>query len=154
MTWHPVRPGDFFHVPAGTVHAIGAGLSLLEIQQNVDLTYRLYDYGRPRPLQLDEGIAAALAHPFEHQPVRHLGNGRAVLCDSPKFAVEQLSGASSHPIVASEAAPAWLMPVAGDCRADGTGLAPGTVWLADTPADIQIDEGGCLLVARAGRALT
>lgn len=31
MTWHPVQPGDFFHVPAGTVHAIGAGLSLVEI---------------------------------------------------------------------------------------------------------------------------
>jgi hypothetical protein len=61
MTWHPVQPGDFFHVPAGTVHAIGAGLSLVEIQQNVDLTYRLYDYGRPRPLQLDESIAAARA---------------------------------------------------------------------------------------------
>ncbi|PEQ10193.1 mannose-6-phosphate isomerase, partial [Novosphingobium sp. PC22D] len=48
MDWHSVRPGDFFHIPAGTVHAIGAGVSLIEVQQNSDITYRLYDYGRPR----------------------------------------------------------------------------------------------------------
>ena len=41
MEWKAVAPGDFFLVPAGTVHAIGAGIALLEFQQNADVTYRL-----------------------------------------------------------------------------------------------------------------
>lgn len=41
-----VKPGDFFFVPSGTVHAIGEGILILETQQNSDTTYRLYDYNR------------------------------------------------------------------------------------------------------------
>lgn len=60
----PSRPGQVFFVPAGTVHAIGAGNLVIEIQQSSDLTYRLYDYnrldkqGRPRQLHLDEAEEA------------------------------------------------------------------------------------------------
>ena len=43
LDWKPVRAGDFFLVPSGTVHAIGAGITLIEVQQNSDTTYRLYD---------------------------------------------------------------------------------------------------------------
>ena len=64
LEWYPVRPGDFFYIPAGTVHAIGAGISLIEVQQNSDITYRLYDYGRPRELHLDEGVAVARGAPY------------------------------------------------------------------------------------------
>ena len=62
LNWMDVRAGDTFFVPAATVHAIGAGLILCEIQQSSDLTYRLYDYnrpgadGRPRPLHLDKAL--------------------------------------------------------------------------------------------------
>ena len=63
MDWIPVLPGDFYYVPAGTVHAIGAGLTLLELQQASDVTYRLFDYGRPRELHLDDGIAVATPGP-------------------------------------------------------------------------------------------
>src|SRR3990167_1705670 len=63
LTWHEVRPGDFFYIPAGTVHAIGAGISLIELQQNCDITYRLYDYGRPRELHLDAAIEVAQRDP-------------------------------------------------------------------------------------------
>src|SRR5262245_29137069 len=52
LNWVPVKAGDTYYAAAGTVHAIGAGISLCEIQQNSDVTYRLYDYGRPRELHL------------------------------------------------------------------------------------------------------
>ena len=55
LDWRKVTAGDFIFVPAGTVHAIGAGLTICEIQQNSDITYRLYDYGRPRELHLEHG---------------------------------------------------------------------------------------------------
>src|SRR3546814_5238231 len=50
---------DFVYNRAGTIHAIGGGLTIVEVQQNVDCTYRLYDYGRPRELHLDEGLKVA-----------------------------------------------------------------------------------------------
>jgi mannose-6-phosphate isomerase len=53
----PVSVGDMLFVDAGTVHAIGPGVVLLETQQTSDVTYRLYDYGRPRELHLEKGLA-------------------------------------------------------------------------------------------------
>jgi mannose-6-phosphate isomerase len=86
MDWRPVRAGDFFMVPAGTIHAVGAGISLLEFQQNSDVTYRLYDYGRPRELHLDDGIAVARAEPYPDALAQHLGRGEfRTLVDGPQF---------------------------------------------------------------------
>jgi mannose-6-phosphate isomerase len=57
-----VHPGDMFNVPPGTVHAIGANITLLEVQPNSNLTYRVYDYGRldsdgnPRPLHIQKAL--------------------------------------------------------------------------------------------------
>jgi mannose-6-phosphate isomerase len=56
MEWVPVSVGDMLFVDAGTVHAIGPGVVLLETQQTSDVTYRLYDYGRPRELHLEKGL--------------------------------------------------------------------------------------------------
>ena len=57
----PVVKGDMVFVDAGTVHAIGPGMTLLEIQQTSDTTYRLYDYGRPRELHVEHGLAVSKA---------------------------------------------------------------------------------------------
>lgn len=51
-----VKKGDFIFIPAGTVHAIGAGLRLMEVQQSCDLTYRLYDWGRGREVHIEKGL--------------------------------------------------------------------------------------------------
>jgi mannose-6-phosphate isomerase len=56
MEWVPVSVGDMVFVDAGTVHAIGPGVVLLETQQTCDVTFRLYDYGRPRELHLQQGL--------------------------------------------------------------------------------------------------
>ncbi len=58
LNWLDVGAGEMIYVDAGTVHTIGPGMVLLETQQNSDTTYRLYDYGRPRPLHVQEGLAA------------------------------------------------------------------------------------------------
>jgi mannose-6-phosphate isomerase len=52
----PVARGEMIFVDAGTVHAIGPGVVLLETQQTSDITFRLYDYGRPRELHLEQGL--------------------------------------------------------------------------------------------------
>ena len=63
LNWVNVRPGEMIYVAAGTVHAIGPGVILVETQQNSDTTYRLYDYGRGRELHISEGLAAMKPHP-------------------------------------------------------------------------------------------
>jgi mannose-6-phosphate isomerase len=63
LQWFDAAPGDTFFIPAGTVHAIGAGLTLCEIQQNSDVTYRIYDYGRPRELHLEQALAVSQLGP-------------------------------------------------------------------------------------------
>ena len=62
MEWVPVTAGEMIFVDAGTVHAIGPGVVLLETQQTCDTTYRLYDYGRPRELHLEKGLAVTKLH--------------------------------------------------------------------------------------------
>lgn len=73
LNWVMVRPGDTLFIPAGTVHAIGAGLSLCEIQQHSDITYRIFDYGRPRQLHLEKAMEVSSLGPCTartHLPVR------------------------------------------------------------------------------------
>lgn len=83
----PVQPGDTVFIPAGTVHAIGAPLILFEVQQNSDITYRLYDYGRPRELHLDEGLA--ISHLFPHPGVNQPQGELLAACEY--FEVERIS---------------------------------------------------------------
>jgi mannose-6-phosphate isomerase len=59
LAYLPVKAGDLVYVDAGTVHAIGPGMVVLETQQYSDVTYRLYDYGRPRELHVDAGLAVS-----------------------------------------------------------------------------------------------
>jgi mannose-6-phosphate isomerase len=65
LQWWDAAPGDTFFIPAGTVHAIGAGLTLCEIQQHSDVTYRLFDYGRGRELHLDHGVEVSHLGPCQ-----------------------------------------------------------------------------------------
>jgi mannose-6-phosphate isomerase len=69
LNWVTPRPGDAFFTPAGTVHAIGAGIELWEIQENSDVTYRLFDYGRGRELHLEHALEVTNTGPFLGAPV-------------------------------------------------------------------------------------
>jgi mannose-6-phosphate isomerase len=86
LKWIEVQPQETYFVPAGTVHAIGAGLALCEIQQNSDLTYRLFDYGRDRELHLGAAkeVLRGEPHPGKSYP-RDLGNGLQLLAECPYF---------------------------------------------------------------------
>lgn len=98
----PVKPGDVIYIPAGTVHAIGAGIVLYEIQQSSDITYRLYDWGRvddkgrPRELHLQDSLDAIdlSSRPQAAVPVRVSGLGGGVherLLGTPHFVLDRFS---------------------------------------------------------------
>ena len=91
IQWHRVRKDDVIFVPAGTIHAIGPGLVLAEIQQRSDTTFRLFDHGREREIHVDNAVAAANAGPAECQSIpSRLSDARSVLVASPHFVLEHI----------------------------------------------------------------
>src|SRR5262249_32059318 len=88
LTWHDAKPGDTFFLPAGTVHAIGEGLVICEIQQYSNITYRLYDYGRPRELHLDHGVDVSDLGPYDPRAK----NREGVLVDCDNFTTSLICG--------------------------------------------------------------
>ena len=152
VDWRPATAGDFYYSPAGTVHALGAGLVLIEVQQNVDATYRLYDYGRERELHLDQGVAVADPVPFKPFGTgRDLGGGRAVLVEGGAFVVERWRHGMSGLLEASKAVPVWLIPLADGGEIDGEPCQAGHVWIAEGPARVAVGEGDMLVAYEAGR---
>src|SRR5687768_11413735 len=90
VDWREAKAGDFYYSPAGTIHALGPGLTLVEIQENVDLTYRLFDYGRERELQVDAGVRAARPEPYgDPAPPKTIEPGREILAEGGAFVVER-----------------------------------------------------------------
>jgi mannose-6-phosphate isomerase len=115
-----VRRGDFFFVPAGTIHAIGAGISLIEFQQNLDVTYRLYDYGRPRELHIDDAVSVASRNPYSTSLAQHLtAADRRTLVDGPDFVLVQSSRD------ALEDRQRWIIPLEGEVRCKDDTAVPG-----------------------------
>lgn len=124
LDWKPVHPGDWFYIPAGTVHAIGAGVQLVEIQQNADITYRLYDYGRPRELHLDDGVAVARLAPYSgpHGKIpRQAGLHQFV--DGPFFRIFIANGDAD--LTWFESSDCCLVPVCGKFELGRSAFEPG-----------------------------
>jgi mannose-6-phosphate isomerase len=150
MVWHEVRPGDFFYIPAGTVHAIGAGVSLIEVQQNSDITYRLYDYGRPRELHLDEGMAVAHGTPYPREWQMHVPDrGDVVLVEGPLFRLDQIEGRPTEDVAMRYGArPLLAIPRKLAVTIDGEAIAPGGCGLAARLDDVVFDDSGTCLIAQ------
>lgn len=153
VDWRPVRAGDCIYSPAGTIHAIGAGVSLVEVQQNCDLTYRLYDYGRPRELHLDEALAVARpdARPTA-QPPLDLGEGRTRLAAGPAFQMERLAGVAEGRLRAPADKAIWAVSLRGAVELDGKPLPRGSAWLVPDSAKARLGDGAELLLAYPGGA--
>jgi mannose-6-phosphate isomerase len=148
MDWKPVKADQFYYSPAGMVHAIGPGLVVIEIQQNVDLTYRLYDYGSDRPLNLDAGIEVADPVPYVSPfSPRDLSPGRRLLCAGGAFVIERWTSSASGTLAATHDRPMWLVPIKGEATLDGQPIGAGGVWLADSAVSLILSEGIDLLIA-------
>jgi len=147
LDWHPVAAGDFFYIPAGTVHAIGAGVQLIEVQQNSDITYRLYDYGRPRELHLDAGVAVARGEPHPPALRRKLPERGAIgLVRGPYFRLDRLDGPPSADLKALYQGPVLAIPLDRAVQVGGEAIDPGNCALV--PALDDLDCAGLCLIAQ------
>jgi mannose-6-phosphate isomerase len=145
MDWKPVKAGDYFYIPAGTVHAIGAGITLVEVQQYADITYRLYDYGRDRELHLYDGVAVSSAMPYADAR-----SGRArlgtQLVDGPHFQLWHVRNMEDLPALLPSGN-IWITPLSGHIETDGEIAAKGDCILTSGNAKITFSSDAKALIA-------
>ena len=147
MIWHEVSAGDALTVPAGTVHAIGAGVTLFEVQQNLDVTFRLHDHGRGRRLDVEAGMMVACRQAWTKPvPAPSAGPGRETLVSGGGFVMERVEGAGW--LLPEAGRPVWVAVVAGEARLDDRRLDCGFVALASGP--VCVEGESVLLLAQAG----
>ena len=114
IQWHQVRKGDVIFVPAGTIHAIGPGLVLAEIQQRSDTTFRLFDHGRKREIHVDNAVAAATAGPAEYPIIASpLTDGRSLLVTSQHFVLERIDLPPNSNWMLHAEQETWLLVIEG-----------------------------------------
>jgi mannose-6-phosphate isomerase len=153
IAWRSVLPGDVVFVPAGTIHAIGAGFVLAEVQQRSDATFRMFDFGRKRELHVARAIAVADAGPagVALKPKR-LTDERTLLASNPLFAFERIVLAPGASLGLDAERETWLLVVSGSARTGKFGVAIGDAIFAQSDCiDVQAGRDGVVcLVAYSG----
>jgi mannose-6-phosphate isomerase len=146
----PVQPGDTFYLPAGTLHAIGAGIQLFETQQASDLTYRIFDWnrvgadGKPRPLHVAKAgdvldFRATFPNAVRQLAFAHDGLDRTLLVGDPRFLVERIEIRRGETHLETDGRPLTLTAMDAHVRVD---VAEGSVVLEPwqsvlTPAEAE-----------------
>lgn len=137
LLWEPAVQGDLHWLPSGTVHALGDGVEVLEVQSPGDTTFRLYDwtreYGRPpRALHRDEAVACATLTPPARPTRLGADCARGVLLNQPDFEVlERVMDRERRPLDEDPDRPLVLHILSGRAELDGCGreLVAGTTCL-------------------------
>ena len=141
LDWRRPQRGDFIYNPAGTIHALGPGLTVLEIQQAVDLTYRLFDYGRPRELHLDEAADVVQPRPHDHRLDTRVGEQSMLLVGGPHFGVAWCVG--EPPVLPQAIRDVQLLPI----DATVAGIGPGECALIEPRAARRLRSTGNFVLA-------
>lgn len=147
IDWRHARADDFVYNQAGTIHAIGAGLTVVEVQQNVDCTYRLYDYGRPRELHLETGLAVSETAPRrDPRDGRVAANDNRLLVDGPHFRLLHLSGVDAAGLLPQHGADFTFTPLSQGCSISGEEVKPGECVATDRADGIALAPGARALL--------
>ena len=131
LTWHEAKPGDVYHLEPGTVHAIGPGLSLVEVQQSSDTTFRLYDYGRPRELHLERALAVAKGAPYPNELKGNVEERGETLIEAQPFRLDRVEGVPGSATHASYPGKLLVLPLQGS--------------VSSVSGDVVANEGECLI---------
>jgi mannose-6-phosphate isomerase len=148
VEWRSVAAGEVIFIPAGTIHAIGAGLVIAEIQQRSDATFRLFDYGRDRKLHVDQAVDVADRRPANAQaaPV-DLSQRRKLLISCPYFTLEQADLPALSRWELNAECETWALVIAGDATIGPTQAVIGEAFfIEDTRAPITVGSGGVRLL--------
>jgi len=145
MKWVPVAQGEMIFVDAGTVHAIGPGVTLLETQQTCDITYRLYDYGRPRELHVDDALRVMKSHTRAGKMSPVAQDGYMRLIQEQYFTVDRfaMNAAESRPFAALPV-PQIFVGLTGqatvECDGERVGLERGKATVVPAGCAVRLIE--------------
>ncbi|HMT41107.1 MAG TPA: class I mannose-6-phosphate isomerase [Sphingorhabdus sp.] len=145
LDWKTVRAGDYFYIPAGTVHAIGAGITLVEVQQPADITYRLYDYGRPRELHLEDGVSVAIPVPYKDARSGNV-SGNLKLAEGPHFWFHHIVDDAGKGTIKTSGSH-WIVPISGHSMLNGVPMNRGDCIMVDSLEQIHVERDSSLLIA-------
>jgi mannose-6-phosphate isomerase len=153
VAWRTVLSGVVVFVPAGAIHAIGAGLVIAEIRQRSDATFRMFDFGRKRELHVTDAVAVAAAVPADVvvKPKR-LTDERTLLTSNPLFAFERIELAPDSTLRFEAERETWLLVVSGSGHAGTFDVVTGDAVFAQSESvDMRAGlEGMASLVAYTG----
>ena len=139
LQWIEAAPGDTFYTHTGVVHAIGAGITLCEIQQNSEVTYRLFDYGRGREVHVEKALAVVETGAYDaRRPF-------PVSCDYFHTESLDLESAYRSPAGAEE----LLIFLDGRATLEGQRAAAGEVWFVPDGGAEVVPDGGPARLLRA-----
>ena len=124
MEWVPVSVGDMIFVDAGTVHAIGPGVVLLETQQTCDITFRLYDYGRPRELHVEQALRVMKMHTAAGKIKPVAMDGFTRLIEQKYFVVDRYEVVEGHDVVIPIEGAGCLVGLNGAAIVESEGAQP------------------------------
>ena len=145
---HEVKTGDVFYLPAGRVHAIGAGILLAEVQQSSDITYRIYDYNRPgmdgKPRELHTELAAQALNFHVEDEYRTIYSDKVnranLVIDSPYFTIRMTESTRPfHRNLMKYDSFVICMSLEGDCR----------IRIKTTGDEIAVPHGNSCLIPAA-----
>ncbi len=153
LNYVPVKAGDVFFIPQGLVHAIGKGILIAEIQENSNVTYRLYDYGRlqngkPRELHVDAGLKTVKDFTPDRIDSLRFENGReneSVIANCPLFKVEKYDLDGKIAISAKDGFVSVLC-VDGEGKVGGEIMKKGDSFFIPQGSDDTVIEGKCLIL--------
>src|SRR5882762_5633150 len=149
VQWRPAVKGDIIFVAAGTIHAIGAGIVLAEIQQRSDATFRLYDYRRHRELHEDHAVAVSDAGPAQVQSgPRRLTAARTALVSSPHFVLERIDFQANSNWTLDADRETWILVIEGRARIGSISASVGDAVFAQADRagiDVGPDGVSCLI---------
>jgi mannose-6-phosphate isomerase len=125
-------------------------VSLIEVQQNSDITYRLYDYGRPRELHLDEGVAVAHGMPYPAELRMHVPDRNdVVLAEGRLFRLDQIEGLPNEDVATRYGErPLLVIPRRGDASIGLERIAPGGCGFAPNLDAVDFAGNGICLIAQ------
>ena len=146
-----VKPGEFYPIYAGTIHAIGAGLTILEIQQSSDVTYRFYDYhrkdanGNERQLHVEQAVNVTTYDTFDLDKTNHLVQPSHIMWDNEYFTVSMLNVKDKEIFVEPENY-AIITVATGEFELNGRKLSVGDSFILTKLANDVIINGNGVLV--------
>jgi mannose-6-phosphate isomerase len=152
MVWVPVAVGDMVFVDAGTVHAIRPGVVLLETQQTCDITFRMYDYGRPRELHVEQALRVMKTKTAAGKVAPKKMDAFVRLIEQQYFVVDRYEVGAGREVVIPIAEAGCLVGLAGAAMVECEG-AEAVELVAGKAVVVPKDSGGVVVRSGVGVSL-